>query len=116
MLTAEQIVAAQKSNMETLFGLSTKAFEGMEKLVELNIQVAKAAMAEAADSAQAAMAAKDAQELLALQAAMMAGATLAVAADPPVTTAGGRSVSPSLTVMRDKGKPVSSPTICASTV
>ena len=71
MLTAEQIVAAQKSNMETLFGLSTKAFEGMEKLVELNIQVAKAAMAEAADSAQAAMAAKDAQELLALQAAMM---------------------------------------------
>ncbi len=53
MLTAEQIVAAQKSNMETLFGLSTKAFEGMEKLIELNMQVAKAAMAEAADSAQA---------------------------------------------------------------
>ena len=71
MLTAEQIVAAQKSNMETLFGLSTKAFEGMEKLIELNMQVAKAAMAEAADSAQAAMAVKDAQELLALQAAMM---------------------------------------------
>jgi phasin family protein len=43
----------------------------MEKLVELNIQVAKAAMLEAADSTQAAMAAKDAQELLAMQAAMM---------------------------------------------
>jgi phasin family protein len=71
MLTAEQIAAVQKSNMETLFGLSAKAFEGMEKLVELNIQVAKAAMLEAADSTQAAMAAKDAQELLAMQAAMM---------------------------------------------
>jgi phasin family protein len=71
MLTAEQIVAAQKSHIETLFGLSTKAFEGIEKLVELNIQVAKAAMVEAADTTQAAMAAKDAQELLALQSAMM---------------------------------------------
>jgi phasin family protein len=71
MLTAEQIAAVQKSNMETLFGLSAKAFEGMEKLIELNIQVAKAAMVEAADSTQAAMAAKDAQELLAMQAAMM---------------------------------------------
>jgi phasin family protein len=71
MLTAEQMAAAQKSNIETLFGLSAKAFEGIEKLVELNIQVAKAAMVEAADTTQAAMSAKDAQELLALQSAMM---------------------------------------------
>jgi len=49
MLTAEQIVAAQKSNLETLFGLTQKAFEGVEKLVELNIQATKAAMAEAAN-------------------------------------------------------------------
>ena len=47
MLTAEQIVAAQKSNLDTLFGLTAKAFEGVEKLVELNLQVAKAAMGEA---------------------------------------------------------------------
>ena len=38
MLTAEQIAAAQKANLNTMFGLTTKAFEGMEKLVELNIQ------------------------------------------------------------------------------
>ena len=34
-LTADQILAAQKANLETLFGLTTKAFEGVEKLVEL---------------------------------------------------------------------------------
>ena len=44
MLTAEQIAAAQKANLNTMFGLTTKAFEGMEKLVELNIQASKAAM------------------------------------------------------------------------
>ena len=71
MLTAEQIVAAQKSNLDTLFGLTAKAFEGVEKLVELNLQVAKAAMGEAAESTKAALSAKDAQELLALQASML---------------------------------------------
>ena len=71
MLTAEQIVAAQKANIETLFGLTNKAFEGVEKLVELNLQVAKAALGEVADNARAALSAKDAQELLALQAAML---------------------------------------------
>ena len=29
MLTAEQIIAAQKANIETLFDLTTKAFEGV---------------------------------------------------------------------------------------
>jgi phasin family protein len=71
MLTAEQIAAAHKANMETMFGLTQKAFEGVEKLVELNLQATKAAMAETANSAQAMLSAKDAQELLALQAALM---------------------------------------------
>ena len=71
MLTAEQIVAAQKANMTTLFGLTAKAFEGMEKLVELNMQASKAAMSESAESAQALMGVKDAQELMAMQAALV---------------------------------------------
>jgi phasin family protein len=70
-LTAEQMVAAHKANVETLFGLTQKAFEGVEKLVELNIQVAKTAMVEAADTTKAALSVKDAQELLALQQAML---------------------------------------------
>ena len=71
MLTAEQIFAAQKANLETLFGLTNKAFEGVEKLVELNMQVAKTAMSEAADSAQAVLSVKDAQELMALQSSLL---------------------------------------------
>ena len=71
MLTAEQLVAAQKANVETLFGLTGKAFEGVEKLVELNLQVAKAAMGEVAETTKAALSVKDAQELLALQAGLL---------------------------------------------
>ena len=71
MLTADQIVAAQKANMETLFGLTQKAFTGVEKLVELNLQASRAALSESAEQAQALLSAKDAQELLALQAGMM---------------------------------------------
>ena len=71
MLTAEQMIAAHKSNIETLFGLTNKAFEGVEKLVELNLQVAKAAMGEAAETTKAALSVKDAQELLALQAGLL---------------------------------------------
>jgi phasin family protein len=70
MLTAEQILAAQKANIETLFGLTTKAFEGVEKLVELNVTASKAALTEASETSQAALGVKDAQELLALQAAL----------------------------------------------
>lgn len=69
-LTADQILAAQKANLETLFGLTTKAFEGVEKLVELNVTASKAALSEAASTTQAMLSVKDAQELLSLQASL----------------------------------------------
>ena len=71
MLTAEQVMASHKATIETLFGLTHKAFEGVEKLVELNMQATKAALAETANHAQAVMGAKDAQEFMALQAGMV---------------------------------------------
>ena len=71
MLTAEQVIAAQKASLETLFGLTNKAFEGVEKLVELNLQVARAALGEAAETTKAALSVKDAQELMALQAGLL---------------------------------------------
>ena len=71
MLTAEQMLAAQKANVETLFGLTTKAFEGVEKLIELNVTASKAALTEAAETTQTALSVKDAQELLALQAGLI---------------------------------------------
>jgi phasin family protein len=70
MLTAEQVLASQKATIETLFGLTTKAFEGVERLVELNVTASKAALAEAAGTTQAILGVKDAQELLALQASL----------------------------------------------
>ncbi|MFC0402835.1 phasin family protein [Paraburkholderia rhizosphaerae] len=70
LLTPEQFAAAQKANLETLFGLTNKAFEGVEKLVELNLQVVKSTLAEGQENAQRALSVKDAQELLALQASL----------------------------------------------
>ena len=71
MLTAENLIAAQKANVEILFGLTNKAFEGVEKLVELNLQMARTALGEAGDTARAALSVKDAQELVALQASLL---------------------------------------------
>jgi phasin family protein len=70
-LTNEQILAAHKANMETLFGLTTKAFEGVEKLVELNLTASRAALNEAASHTQAVLSVKDVQELMALQANLL---------------------------------------------
>ncbi len=71
MMTAEQIMTAHKSNVEVLFGLTNKAFEGVEKLVELNLQVARTAIGEAAENTKAVLSAKDAQEFMALQASLL---------------------------------------------
>ncbi len=69
--TPDQMFAAHKASLETLFGLTTKAFEGVEKLVELNLQVAKTTLAETAETTRAAMSIKDAQELMALQTSLL---------------------------------------------
>ena len=70
-LTPDQILAAHRANLETLVGLTNKAFEGVEKLVELNLQVARTALGEAAEASNAVLSVKDAQELVALQTALL---------------------------------------------
>lgn len=65
--TAEQLLAAQQSNVEALADLSGQAFAGFEKLVELNVAASKAAMSESFSHLQALLAATDAQQMLALQ-------------------------------------------------
>ena len=67
----EQILAANKANVQSLFELTQKAIAGVEQLVELNLQVAKAAMADVQGNTHAALSVKDAQELLALQQSML---------------------------------------------
>ena len=71
MLTVEQVMASQKASIETLLGLTSKAFEGVEKIVELNLSASKAALAESAEHAKAMLSVKDAQELMALQSGLL---------------------------------------------
>ncbi len=71
MFTVDQIAASHKANMETLFGLTSKAFEGVEKIVELNLTASKAALSEVTEHAKASLSVKDAQELMALQTAFL---------------------------------------------
>jgi phasin family protein len=71
MLTVEQIMASHKANIETLLGLTSKAFEGVEKIIELNLAASKAALAETREHAKAMLSVKDAQELIALQSALL---------------------------------------------
>ena len=69
----EQFSNATKANFESQFAifssLTTKAFEGMEKLVELNLTAAKASLEESSITTRQLLAAKDPQEFFSLTAA-----------------------------------------------
>jgi len=67
-LTPEQMAAAQKANLETLSGLTNQALQSIEKLVELNMHIAKQSLGESMSSAKKALEVKDIQQLLAHQA------------------------------------------------
>jgi phasin family protein len=69
-LTPEQVIAASKANLETLVGLTTKAFSGVEQLIELNLAAAKSTLDDSQKQTAAALSVKDAQELLTLQASL----------------------------------------------
>lgn len=71
MLTVEQVLATHKANVETLLGLTQKAFEGVERIVELNLTASKAAIVEAGDHAKAVLSVKDVPELLSLQSGLL---------------------------------------------
>ena len=71
MLTQEQFAAAQKAQFDTLVGLTATSLEATEKLVALNLDVAKAALADASAQAQTVLSAKDVQSLFALQAELL---------------------------------------------
>ena len=67
-LTPEQIAAAQKANLETLSGLTNQALQSIEKLVELNLAIAKQSLSDSVNNAKKALEVKDIQQLLAHQA------------------------------------------------
>jgi phasin family protein len=67
MLTPEQLIATQKSQLEAMFALGGKALESLEKVADLNIQTLKTALNETSEAALAALSVKDVQELTSLQ-------------------------------------------------
>ena len=69
--TAEQFIATNKTNLQALEGMTTQAFAGIEKLVELNMAASKAVLSETFSHVQAVMGVKDAQELIALQSSLI---------------------------------------------
>ena len=68
--TAEKIASSGQANVRALGGLMTVVYDGFEKVVELNMTLAKAAMAESFSYTQDLLGAKDPQELMALQASL----------------------------------------------
>ena len=74
-ITADQISAANQTNLDTVQGMATQSFAGVEKLVELNMAAAKALMTESFSHAQSVLAAKDLQAAFALQTGLVAPMT-----------------------------------------
>lgn len=67
--TPEQFAATSQAGIAALETMTTNAFAGMGKLVELNMAASKAVMADSIGHMKAVLAAKDPQEAMALQAA-----------------------------------------------
>jgi phasin family protein len=73
MFPADQFAAVTKSNIEAqlaaLTALTSAAFDGVEKVLELNITTAKTSLEESGLTAKQLLAAKDPQEFISLSAA-----------------------------------------------
>jgi len=67
ILSPEQVAAA-KANVDAFFGLAGKVFEGVEKLVALNLQVVRSTLAEAQEHVTKVPGTTDPQQWFALQA------------------------------------------------
>ncbi len=67
---ADQITAANQANVEALKTLTTKAYAGFEKFVELNLAASKALMSESFAHTQAVLGAKDAKQMMEVQTGM----------------------------------------------
>ncbi|WVN42512.1 phasin family protein [beta proteobacterium MWH-UniP1] len=62
--TPESLSAAQKENLDAMMKLSHKAFEGVEKMVDLQLNAARTSLQETAEKFKALMSVKDAQDMV----------------------------------------------------
>lgn len=66
MMTPEQFLDVQKTNLEKILGLSQQSFSNVEKVVELNLNAVKSYMEDSAEAMKALSSAKDIQEFMAV--------------------------------------------------
>jgi phasin family protein len=66
-LIPEQTITATKASLDTTFGLASKAFQGFEKIVELNAQTVQTTLAEAQEFAGKSLIGKAPQAAFAVQ-------------------------------------------------
>jgi len=64
------MTATHKNNLDVFFGMSEKAFAGVEKMVELNLAAAKSALDDSLNQAHSLLAVKDPAEAISLQTAV----------------------------------------------
>jgi phasin family protein len=62
--TPENLSEVQKQNIDAMMKLSQKAFEGIEKMVELQLNAARSSLQETSEKFKALMSVKDAQEMV----------------------------------------------------
>jgi phasin family protein len=67
MFTPEQILAAQKSNVETMMSVANTLFASSERLIALNLNTARSAFEDSMANSKALMNVKAPQDLLSLQ-------------------------------------------------
>ncbi len=80
MITPEQFATANKANLDALVELSRKSFEGVEKLVALNLQAMRHAMGHSAERSRALLLVTDVKGLASLQTDLVQPATEQVTA------------------------------------
>ncbi|WER47982.1 phasin family protein [Cupriavidus sp. WKF15] len=73
--TAEQCTKAQLAGLEVLVGLTNKALEGFEKVMELNLQTMKTSLAQTREGVMKALSVQNPQELVELQIELFQPAT-----------------------------------------
>ena len=76
----ERAIASHKSNIEAMLAFQSTAFSAFEKLIDLNVKVARATLDEASSRAQEMMALKDPQQALAYTASIAQPSTEKVVA------------------------------------
>lgn len=67
----EQFVATHQENLQALQGLTTQAYSGFEKLIELNMAASKAALGESFHHVQTVLQVKDQQQWMALESSFL---------------------------------------------